>query len=381
MYKNLPILKKALSPLYKGIPDNTIGIYGKLYNVKDFDHPGGKVFLEISLGTDATSLFETHHLNMKHAKKILENIPMVGTYEQINQYDYTSYRAYRDIVFKQFPTRESRSMSFDNRVCMYAIIFITIVAHIILLFQPLNYFWLPLCILSACLNTICGGYGHNAIHQLNPVSMFLDWNGLSGYEWLLEHIQSHHMHVNTEYDHDSVSMEPFLTWIPNRKKGFINKITFFMHVLFFFSENIVAINGIFIHRGRWKIVTNKDFPLWMRLAPFMFILRFLGHVVIMGTTGIITFVTTLCMAGYMFAYLAHLNHTYDKDVRPDFLAHQMANTKDIDTFLKAQYILFLDRQVLHHMFPSIDQTRFVNKKNGYSIEKLNKLMNKTLYNL
>lgn len=64
MYKRLPNVKKSLERLNKNIPENALGVHGTLYDISKLNHPGGHVFIYTSLGTDATSLFETHHLDI-----------------------------------------------------------------------------------------------------------------------------------------------------------------------------------------------------------------------------------------------------------------------------------------------------------------------------
>ena len=74
MYKRLPVVNKALCKLNENIPANAIGIHGILYDVSKLNHPGGHVFINMSLGTDATLLFETHHLDIDKAKHIAEKL-------------------------------------------------------------------------------------------------------------------------------------------------------------------------------------------------------------------------------------------------------------------------------------------------------------------
>ena len=68
MFYKHPIVKKAIYSLNTDIPDNCIGIHGKIYNIDNFKHPGGNTFLEINKGCDVTTLFETHHINYKLAR-------------------------------------------------------------------------------------------------------------------------------------------------------------------------------------------------------------------------------------------------------------------------------------------------------------------------
>jgi len=375
----LPNVKKSLDKLNQHIPSNAVGIHGKLYDISNLDHPGGHVFTYISLGTDATSLFETHHLDINKANSKLKELPILGNYVEYNKYDYSTYTAFKKIYFKKFPTKKSREMDTFQSFKLYVIIVLTFYTHLKVIFSPQNYTIIPLCIFSAYLNAICGGYGHNALHRIHPVSVLLDWNGLSCYEWLLEHVQSHHMHVNTELDNDSISMEPFLFWLPKRKTKKYKFAYLIKHIIFIISELVVAFNGTFIHRARWSIVCDNNFPLWMRIAPLLFIIRIISHIILSGIIGACTFIFTFCVSSYLFSYLAHLNHTYENDSRPNFLTHQVKNTKNIKSFVKNEFILFLDRQREHHLFPMIDQTLLEhNVQFSYSLFTLNKLLNKTL---
>tara|TARA_B110000046_G_scaffold171323_1_gene192066 strand:+ start:247 stop:1428 length:1182 start_codon:yes stop_codon:yes gene_type:complete len=360
MYKSLPVVKRALDCICDTIPDDAVGIHGKLYDVTGFDHPGGATFVHMALGTDATALFETHHLNSKLATAELDKLRTVGAYTTAVAYDYTAYRCIRDIAYSIFPTQVSRRMRMESKRRLYAIVALTLGLHALSLSTAVGTArWGILCACAACMNTICGGYGHNALHRLEPAAILLDWNGLSCYEWLFEHLQSHHMYVNTEYDHDSIAMEPFVRWIPSRRRAcFGPSAPYVKHVIYLIAEIAVAVQGNLVHRARWMALHDPRLPMWMRLAPFLFVVRVGSYVLIQGVMGFATALFTLSLAGYAFAYLAHLNHAFDGDGRPDFLLHQLRNTKDIRAKnVAGSILLFLDRQTLHHLFPTVDHTR------------------------
>ena len=358
-YRSLPVVKKALDPVCASIPDNTIGIHGKLYDITNFDHPGGASFVRLALGTDATALFETHHLDSQRAMSALKTLAIVGSYTPTVKYDYSDYAGIREIAHAIFPTRESRRMQPKWRRWLYATVTFTFGLHVLSLFMTVGTLkWMCVCVCAAYMNTVCGGYGHNALHRLEFSALLLDWNGLSCYEWMFEHIQSHHMYVNTDNDHDSISMEPFIQWIPHRRHNWFSVYApYAKHILYAIAEIVVSIQGNFIHRTRWKALSNSQLPVWLRLAPFLFVARIGSYFLAQGVAGLATALTTLCVAGYFFAYLAHLNHAFDANEHPNFLRHQLKNTKDIGTIVKGSALLFLDRQTLHHSFPTIDHTQ------------------------
>ena len=243
---------------------------------------------------------------------------------------------------------------------MILVFWFTFVFHIHVLESTVfSYEWFIFCIVSALLNSFVGGYGHNGIHNVSPWSLGLDWNGLSSYEWLHEHVHSHHMYTNTEYDHDAISMLPFISWIPQTSQGFLSVTV--KHFIYVISEVAVAFNGNFIHRARWRLF-DKRLPMWMRMGPLLFMVRCLSYFVAHGLNGIFTLFFTLIIAGYYFSYLAHLTHVYDGDGRPNFLKHQLMNTKDIKVDERFGFaLLFLDRQTLHHLVPTLDHTKLTNK--------------------
>ena len=355
-----PVVRRALTPLVRegGIPKGCVGVHGKVYSVRDLlPHPGGDAFLHATEGTDVTALFETHHLNMERAMNALQTAPVRGTYEQEHAFQFDAYRRVRERMFAMYPTRRSRRMGAAWKVGMYACFLACGCMHAYVLssFSHPSWGWASTCVACGVVNTMAGGYGHNGLHVLHPSSLALDWNGLSTFEWLLEHVSSHHVYVNTPFDHDAISMEPFVNWLPDRPvPAWFGKVG--EHLIFAVAEVAVAVQGNFVHRTRWRVLVDPRFPAWVRFAPFLFALRVASCILVQGWWfGTCTCVLTLIAAGYLFSLLAHCNHRYGGDKRPDFAAHQMANT--VDLLPLGPFVMFLDRQRLHHLFPCIDHTR------------------------
>lgn len=367
MYQKHPIVNKALYEINKDIPDNLIGIRGNLYNIDYFNHPGGNTFLEINKGTDITNLFETHHINIKLAEKSLEKCKCVGTYVVKHNYDYNFYDLLRSYVFEKFKTKLSRKINFKTKISLILYIILGGILNFNLLyFKSFSYLYFSICLLNSLNNSILGGFGHNGIHKLEYSSLLLDWNGLSSFEWLLEHVHSHHMYPNSKYDHDSISMIPFLNWIPTKSKSYFSIKG--KHIVYLLAEIVVPIQGLFIHKFRWNILKNKKYPLFLRFAPFVFIFRIFIHIYYQGIIfGLITLFINLLLSGYYFAYLAHLNHPYNfknknfyKD-KIDYVTYQIENTIDLCISNNLSHLfLNLNKQVGHHLFPTLDHCHVLN---------------------
>ena len=372
MFYKHPIVKKAINSLNTYIPNNCIGIHGKIYNIDNFNHPGGNTFIEINKGCDITTLFETHHINYKLANDVLDRLTIVGTYNKKINYDFKRYYTLREKIYSKFKTKKSRIMNNITKYSLLGYITFGLFLHCKLLQYNFSNIeknltsltsFLGLCLLSSLVNSILGGFGHNGIHKLLYSSLLLDWNGLSSLEWLLEHVHSHHMYTNTIYDHDAISMKPFLNWIPSNTESIFSVNG--KHLIFLIAELVVPIQGNFIHKFRWKILFNNKYPLWLRLAPFVFILRIFSHLLFQGILfGLINVTICLIIAGYYFAYLAHLNHVnfnnknHNSLDNIDFIDHQINNTNDIKINENlSSLFLNLNKQKMHHLFPTIDHSQ------------------------
>ena len=340
-----PITRRIMRDLR--VPVGTVGIHGVLYDVRGFAHPGGALWLDSVSGTDATALFELSHLRINAARHALARLPTCGTYTQVCEQDYTLYARLRAVAADLLPAGapappDACSVWLACAVLAHAALLSTRVAG--------GARWWALCAAAATCNTVLGGYGHDALHRLHPRALLLDWNGLSGYEWLIEHVVSHHPHVNTAYDHDARSMEPVVWWdAPTR----VNLVAY---PLFAVGELVVAAHGYVGHRCRWHAPPSA--PQWMRRAPWLFVLRLALHVAVQGwVVGAATLCATLVMASAYFSYMAHLSRAPHGDPATCIVANQLANTADVAWQAWPALALFLDRQTMHHLFPTVPHAR------------------------
>lgn len=357
-FKTHPVVAKALA---SNIPEHLILIHGKLYDPASIDHPGGNAWLMTCKGVDATALFESSHINIHAARAMLERLSPVAVFatpDNAPLTDYTRYACLREIVYKKFPTRSMRRAGRATRLA-YALCVLTVASsHIYLLRTiPFSFQWIVCCFLSAVVNTVWGGMGHNFVHQLDSRAIALDWNGLSSYEWMLEHVISHHPSPNTHKDHDSISMLPLVDWTTrgaavNRARILLR--LFLFAVVLFVGEISVAIQGNFGHRCRWKVPDGV--PLWMKLAPYVFVLRCASVILFHGSVpGVMTLFVSLSIASVYFSYLAHLNHAVGSGYARDFVEQQLNNTVDMKP--ARPFTLGLDKQTIHHLFPTLDHSR------------------------
>jgi fatty acid desaturase (delta-4 desaturase) len=62
-------------------------IRGQVYDITDFNHPGGSHMIDLSVGRDATVMFESAHLRLETANKALESLPKFSV-EEIEKKGY-----------------------------------------------------------------------------------------------------------------------------------------------------------------------------------------------------------------------------------------------------------------------------------------------------
>ena len=341
-----PVADKAERGLHVGIPSHAIGIRGRLYRVSALrsTHPGGTFWIDVCGGKDATALFESSHVNVVAAERMLGGLETIGTYEAVEAWDYTTLRRLQRRVLALFPTRASRRAGHDRYAawaCVAAVLHCAVCLQ-----RHVGAWWLCACVASAATNTVVGGFAHDRLHRLDVGAIGLDWNGLSSYEWMLEHVASHHPRPNTVHDHDAISMCPFVDW--NRRRW----TNLCVYPLFFVGEIVVALQGNVGHRCRWNAKTDLR---WMRLAPWLFVARAASHLTCQGVVlGAATLVVTLGLASAYFSYLAHLNHAPHAPPTSDFAVHQLGSTMDLTPLSFGNDLLLgLDRQSMHHLFPTV----------------------------
>lgn len=332
------------------IPEWGFGIHGKIYHAESFAaiHPGGSAWVRVVRGTDASVLFEMSHIDRQKAERLLASLTPVGDFVCEGSIDFRSHRMLVRRIRSIFPTRESRSC--HHIAHFYAVLAAAFALHAMLLriYSVFTPQWTVMVGVSAIVNTLLGGWGHNFLHQMHPGALGLDWNGLSSFEWLLEHVVSHHPRPNTRDDHDAISMLPFVDWLCPKWSNCA------IFPIFALGEVVVAIVGNFGHGCRWK-AARFGMPGWMVAGPLLFWLRLASHIFFQGVwVGTVTMMCCLTTASLYFSLLAHLNHTSNApDACRDVILQQIGATDDL-VGLPAPFLLGLDRQVAHHLLPTID---------------------------
>ena len=192
---------------------NLLKLYGKVYDLTDFKHPGGDKFIEKASQTvDATPLFESHHFESEKIKEqILSKYEVKGeSSEQIfSEKSWTEgfYPECKAEVYKwlQENPKIVEREKLRYRVGIYLLLFIYNISIFTILFSnapfltPLNLF---LCFITGWIKPLLVGIAHNFMHKDRFQSFLFGLGFMDLSEWETEHVFSHHPYTNTKYDID-----------------------------------------------------------------------------------------------------------------------------------------------------------------------------------
>lgn len=224
------------------IGDETLWrVHNHVYDLKDFNHPGGQGLLEMSRGTDVTELFESSHPNISKAAAALEKYKVKSCLKPRNTRTFTFdkggfYAILRSRVWESLkqscggdcgPTTAMCAV-LDSLLILYlssmAILCIydenTIFPFVIIGYcVPARVTMLLLCAVSGLLLALLMMCAHNFFHQRDNWRMFaFDAGPYSSYEWRISHVYSHHAFPNTLNDFEVSAPEKILQFLPTADK-------------------------------------------------------------------------------------------------------------------------------------------------------------------
>mmetsp|Transcript_11401 Transcript_11401/g.27502 ORF Transcript_11401/g.27502 Transcript_11401/m.27502 type:complete len:466 (-) Transcript_11401:3872-5269(-) len=199
----------------KGIRPNEVVIHGVIYDIQDFDHPGGES-IHMFGGNDVTVHYEMIH--SYHTIKHLEKLKRVGTIpDYANEYKFDSdfSKELKREVFKIV----RRGKEFGTTGYFFRAIFY------ISLFFALQFLWvtqgtsLSLAIAYGVAHALIGlnvqhDANHGAASKKTWINDLLGWGadfiGGCKFLWMEKH-WTHHVFTNhPEKDPDGIGAEPFL---------------------------------------------------------------------------------------------------------------------------------------------------------------------------
>ncbi|KAI9014324.1 hypothetical protein DFJ74DRAFT_682127 [Hyaloraphidium curvatum] len=181
-------------------------VHDSLYDLTNFEHPGGQDWLEITKGTDVTELFESHHLDIERVRAILNkyrvrdaDFPRESPLTFNPDGFYSVLRARALAKVKEVGPRPKllSKLVADGTAGLY--LFLILRAA----YKRSVGLAVAAGAAAGALSTIAHNFGHQAE---NWRRYYMDLVGSPSRTWRIHHEISHHMYPNSSLD-----IEPVIT--------------------------------------------------------------------------------------------------------------------------------------------------------------------------
>uniref|UniRef100_A0A6B2L6R9 Cytochrome b5 heme-binding domain-containing protein n=1 Tax=Arcella intermedia TaxID=1963864 RepID=A0A6B2L6R9_9EUKA len=329
-------------------------------------HPGGEDWLLATQGTDCTESFQTHHLDFNYVQEVLKKYEVAGLADnepsRLSFKEDDFYCTLRKRVFEKVGKNHGPTQEMVNCIAFFTILWFLS----FLLVCYLKTIWSA--ILSGWLMLPIWGIGHNFFHQKDtPLRFILNITLTSSHEWRQSHAISHHHYPNSRLDAEVLGPESlFIYFCTSQKRSFVYKrlILFFLFPIcsitfpIFFIKNLIFM-ALRLQAFRWEY--------YIPLLELLFLYISSGS--LLSSTYL--FLAMHCTFSLMFIFITWTAH-HDQDqwhdgdplsgADRDFGRFIISSTTDqsIDISLLLSLLLFsgLNDHRIHHLFPTIDRSRF-----------------------
>ena len=202
-------------------------VRGVSYDLSEFldKHPGGRRYLQNTVDTDITELFESMHVGTTAAGVLPryrdDSIPVLRSRSENN----TAFFALKRAIKANFDLDDLKNPSLAYTALSYATLGVYAAALRTALLAPLAApAWAAHAVLGVAISWL-GGFAHNGLHLYprrvgETLGMYLSLSN-NPFRWMYVHLTSHHMQTNTAIDHDKRAVADFQRWW--RRSSFLIK--------------------------------------------------------------------------------------------------------------------------------------------------------------
>lgn len=219
--------------------DDNVGpywrIYDKLYDLTDFvdRHPGGRLWIEVTKGTDITEAFETAHISV-NAENLLKKFyvkdistPRNSPYTFHEDGFYKTLKRKVRPILKEIGTGPSWKSYLIQDGLALAFVVLTVASSILSSFTLAASAGVVLSLVISC--------AHNFFHQKDNWRMhYFDLAFASAREWRVTHALSHHLFTNTANDIEISVFEPMWQYLPKPDKSLLQRYGIYIYELALF---------------------------------------------------------------------------------------------------------------------------------------------------
>ena len=398
---------ERIQKINKGYDENLWYIFGDAYDLKEFYkiHPGGKEALMVGQGRDCTNIILSYHF-----RNIESLIPVIEKYRTGEKYDpYNEYEKRRGETPLEKDLKSLVQSNVDPTVKLHVLLvgilsyagmwvsiaFLIQGSYLAAVLAPI-FGWLPTCLLSH-------DGGHFACFKSESLNRIMRWTSFPLYynsaTWMITHICSHHPFVNDSnrdadmYHGYGVARmsedQEYASYMSRTVRFFL----FFMQMFFAtFAESIrypiLCLWDYFLGTSTiFLVVPNKDVVVKKLFSELVIQLAVSTSIILVPFfNDSLTWYQKLFLAfapfnigSVIFIYATQFSHlsttpqkyTKKQHLYPDsnhgFAEKQILRSLDINP--KSSLLNFisggLNLQSLHHVFPKVHNSRFLDIYDDY----------------
>nr|AFV15455.1 delta-6 desaturase-like protein [Eriocheir sinensis] len=199
-------------------------VHNKLYDLTDFvdRHPGGKMWLQVTKGTDITEAFEASHFG-EGPEKLLQKYYV----KDITTPRNSPYTFHKNGFYKTFKRRVEPILRKTGKGPSWKSLVIQdglALSFLLLTFASTVLSSYTLAVLAGMFLSFTISCAHNYFHQRDNWRMYyFDLSGFSSHEWRVTHALSHHLYTNTANDIEISALDPVWVFLPKPDKNLIQR--------------------------------------------------------------------------------------------------------------------------------------------------------------
>jgi hypothetical protein len=379
-----------------GVPADLWRVHDSLYDLRPFlkRHPGGKAWIEMTRGTDATELFESYHLDPK-VRVVLDKYFVRKCLSRSDVQRPSRMTFADDGFYKVLKGRVWNALqeSGSGVACSARILRLSdalLAAYLAVFAAAAATGSLKLAAAAGLLLGLVCGFAHNFFHQRDNWRMYMfDLSPLSSWEWRVSHCYrfehthetdsqrmlqptaltrasaySHHMFPNQSHDAEVLGVEPFYVFLPGKEVGYLRAAASVVYAhavntcIFHF---MLLLRVIAVATRKQDLRPENALPLLQLAAACLLAPTPSAGVWVWHTcqaAASLWFITTSLVAGTH--HHPDLWHDGQEATHgTDFGACQLAavmEREDVNATLLGSASMF-GEHALHHLFPALDHSR------------------------
>lgn len=371
---------KAMQEHYDFANPNLWRIHDQYYDLSEYldKHPGGRIFLEQTRGSDCTEAFEAHHVRgVSESIMARYRVDFGPKSEPSSPKRFTFEESYRKIkLFVQQFLKDELKNPTGKTTTYQGLFYMGIVAQYLCLLTLAGLYQSKLVVMVAAIALSgCWGVGHNQMHRgrgtSNPWAFLrwaLDLTGFSSQSQTVTHAISHHQNTNTNYDIEIYAFNSVgLYWLTSEHRK--NNPLFTMGAFWVLASFVVMIELLNRTAARLAAFRVFEADVVLPLAKLLWLLFLTERI----DTAIQLYVIENMVFSLFFVPVGlSFHHAYDAETgkplcyhegeegyEQDFAKHQVLSTLDhsvtFGDYWACTLFAHLNLHTVHHLFPTIDR--------------------------